>query len=177
MYIYIYIHIHVFRPFQDSSVRLGSTNREKLMSPECSKHQVLSFAKMLVVWWTNKKYSVLISVLQSAQWINSERISTYTCFVLLLYIYKRIICPIFLFFSFEYGAFFDLAFLVCTKPSPNVTVVLHKENKRQLFKAYRKISTIAPFTKKKKGLKKVYKYFKNILQVVLVLKVLQKLLT
>ena len=29
---------------------------------------------MLVVWWTNKKYFVLISVLQSAQWINSERI-------------------------------------------------------------------------------------------------------
>ena len=94
-----------------------------------------------------------------------------------IYIYKRIICPIFLFFTFEYGAFFDLAFLVCMKPSPNVTLVLHKENKRQLFKAYRKISTIAPFTKKKKGLKKVYKYFKNILQVVLVLKVLQKLLT
>ena len=28
---------------------------------------------MLVVWWTNRS-SVLISVLQSAQWINSERI-------------------------------------------------------------------------------------------------------
>ena len=23
------------------------------MSPECSKHQVLSFAEMLVVWWTS----------------------------------------------------------------------------------------------------------------------------
>ena len=44
------------------------------MSPECSKHQVLSFAKILVMWWTDKKYSVLISVLRSAQWINSERI-------------------------------------------------------------------------------------------------------
>ena len=44
------------------------------MSPECSRHQVLRFSKMLVVWWTNKKYSVLINVPQSAQWINSERI-------------------------------------------------------------------------------------------------------
>ena len=42
MYI-IYIHIHVFRPSQDSSVWLGLTSREQLMSPECSKHQVLSF--------------------------------------------------------------------------------------------------------------------------------------
>ena len=58
----IYIHIHVFLPSQDSSVWLGLTSREQLMSPECSKHQVLSFAKMR------------ISVLQSAQWINSERI-------------------------------------------------------------------------------------------------------
>ena len=47
---YIYIHRHVFRPSQDSSVWLGLTSREQLMSPECSKHQVLSFAKMLVVW-------------------------------------------------------------------------------------------------------------------------------
>ena len=49
-YIYIYIHIDVFRPSQDSSVWLGLTSREQMMSPECSKHQVLSFAKMLVVW-------------------------------------------------------------------------------------------------------------------------------
>ena len=77
-YIYIYIHIHVFRHSQDSSVRLRLMSREQLMSPECSKHQVLSFAKMLVVWWTNKKYSVLISVLQSAQWINSEHIYPHT---------------------------------------------------------------------------------------------------
>ena len=39
------------------------TSREQLMSSECSEHQVLSFAKMLVVWLTNKIYSVLISVL------------------------------------------------------------------------------------------------------------------
>ena len=71
---YIYIHRHVFRPSQDSTVWLGLTSREQLMSSECSKHQVLSFAKMLVVGWTNKKYSVLISVLSSAQWINLERI-------------------------------------------------------------------------------------------------------
>ena len=69
IHMYICIHRHVFRPSQDSSVWLGLTSREQLMSPECSKHQLLSFAKMLVVWWTKKKYSVLISVLQSAQCI------------------------------------------------------------------------------------------------------------
>ena len=62
------------RPSQDSSVWLWLTSREQLMSTEYSKHQVVSFTKILVVWWTNRKYSVLISVLQSAQWINSERI-------------------------------------------------------------------------------------------------------
>ena len=71
-YICIYIHRHVFHPSLDSSVWLGLTSREQLMSPECSKHQVLRFAKMLVVWWANKKYSVLISVVQSTPWINSE---------------------------------------------------------------------------------------------------------
>ena len=74
IHIYIYIHRHVFRPSQDSSVWLRLTSREQLMSPDWSKHQVLSFAKMLVVWRTNKNYSVLISVLQSVQWIHSERI-------------------------------------------------------------------------------------------------------
>ena len=39
---------------------LGLTSREQLMSPKCSKHQLMNFAKMLVAWWTNKKYSVLI---------------------------------------------------------------------------------------------------------------------
>ena len=57
----------MFSPSQDSSLWLGLTNREQLISPECSKHQVLSFAKMLMFWCTNKRYSVLISVLQSAQ--------------------------------------------------------------------------------------------------------------
>ena len=50
IYIYIYIHRRVFRPSQDSSVWLELTSKEQLMSPECSKHQVLSFAKMFVVW-------------------------------------------------------------------------------------------------------------------------------
>ena len=50
IYIYIYIYKHVFRPSQDSSVWLGLTSRRQLMSPECSKHEVLGFAKMLVVW-------------------------------------------------------------------------------------------------------------------------------
>ena len=40
----------MFHPSQDSSVWLGLTTREQLMSPECSKNQVLNFAKMLVVW-------------------------------------------------------------------------------------------------------------------------------
>ena len=31
----------MFRPSQDSSVLLGLANREQLISPECSKHQVL----------------------------------------------------------------------------------------------------------------------------------------
>ena len=57
--------MHVLRPSQESSVWLGLMSREQLMSSECSKHQVLSFTKMLVVWWKNKKYSVPISVLQS----------------------------------------------------------------------------------------------------------------
>ena len=47
--IYIYIHRHVFLPSQDSSVWLGLTSRKQLMSPECSKYQVLSFAETLVV--------------------------------------------------------------------------------------------------------------------------------
>ena len=37
---------HVIRPAQDSSVWLGLTSTEQLMSPECSKHQVLSLAKI-----------------------------------------------------------------------------------------------------------------------------------
>ena len=44
-----YIHRHVFCLSQDLSVWLGLTSREQLMSLECSKHQVLSFAKTLVV--------------------------------------------------------------------------------------------------------------------------------
>ena len=59
--------MHVFHPSQNSSVWLGLTGREQLTSPECSKHQVLSFAKMLVMWQRNKKYSVRISILQCAQ--------------------------------------------------------------------------------------------------------------
>ena len=46
---YIYIYIYMFWPSPDSSVWLGLTSREQLMSPECSKHQ-------------------------SSQWINSEHI-------------------------------------------------------------------------------------------------------
>ena len=39
----------MFCPAQDSTLWLGLTIRDQLMSPECSKHQVLSLAKMLVV--------------------------------------------------------------------------------------------------------------------------------
>ena len=39
----------MFPPSHDSSVWLWLASREQLMSPECSKHQVLRFAKTLVV--------------------------------------------------------------------------------------------------------------------------------
>ena len=64
IYIYIYIHRHVFRPSQNSSVWLGLTSREQLMSPECSKHHVLSFAKILVV---NKTKNILFSSVLSRE--------------------------------------------------------------------------------------------------------------
>ena len=79
---YIYIHIHVFRPTQDSSVWLGLTSREQLMSPECSKHQVLSLAKMLVV----NEQKIFCSHHCSPECsMNKLRayISTYTCFILI----------------------------------------------------------------------------------------------
>ena len=73
MYIYVYMYIlrHVLGPFQDSPVRLGSTSREQLMSPECSK-QGAELCQIACGEQTNMKF-VLISVLQSAQRINSER--------------------------------------------------------------------------------------------------------
>ena len=79
----IWLHRHASRPSQDSSLWIGLANSEHLIPSESSKHRVLSFAKMLAVWWTNKKYSVLISVFQSAQWINSERIYS-------IYVYNEI---------------------------------------------------------------------------------------
>ena len=63
IYIYIYIHIQMFRSAQDSSVWLGLTSREQLMSPECSKHQVLRLAKMLVV--NKQKHILFLSVFSS----------------------------------------------------------------------------------------------------------------
>ena len=45
IYIYIYPHTHTFGPSQDSSMWLRLTSRQQLMSPECSKHQVLSFCE------------------------------------------------------------------------------------------------------------------------------------
>ena len=49
IYACVYTRRHVFRPAKNSSLWLGLTSREQLMSPECSKYQVLSLAKMLVV--------------------------------------------------------------------------------------------------------------------------------
>ena len=43
MYLYIYIHIHVFRPSQDSSVWLGLTSREQLMSQEANIYIYICF--------------------------------------------------------------------------------------------------------------------------------------
>ena len=48
MYIYIYAHTRV-SSYPGLIVWLGLASREQLMSPECSNHQVQSFAKMLVV--------------------------------------------------------------------------------------------------------------------------------
>ena len=44
------IHRHVFRLSQDSSVWLGLTSREQLMSPECSKYQVLSYIILYILY-------------------------------------------------------------------------------------------------------------------------------
>ena len=58
-YIYVYIHRRVVRPVKNSSVWLGLTSRDQLMSLECLKHEVLSLAKMLVV---NKQSNLFSSV-------------------------------------------------------------------------------------------------------------------
>ena len=50
------------RPAQDSSVWLESTGRERLMSPECSKHRVLGLAKKLLV---NKQNNLFFSLVFS----------------------------------------------------------------------------------------------------------------
>ena len=81
IYIYIYIHRHVFRPSQDSSVWLGLTSKVQLMSPECSKHQVLRFVKILVV---NEQKIFCFHQCSRECSMNKFRvyISTDTCFVL-----------------------------------------------------------------------------------------------
>ena len=79
--IYIYIcrsiHRHVFCPSQGSSVWLWLMSTEQLMYQSAQSTRCWAFPKCL--WWTNRKYSVLISALESAQWINSERIYSQTC--------------------------------------------------------------------------------------------------
>ena len=49
--VYIHIHRHVFHLSQDLSVWLGLTSREQLMSPEWSKHQVLSFSIYIAMYF------------------------------------------------------------------------------------------------------------------------------
>ena len=63
----------MFCPAQDSSVWLRLTSREQLMSPECSKHQVLSLAKMLVV---NKQKNILFSSVLSS--VSNKRLDIIT---------------------------------------------------------------------------------------------------
>ena len=53
--------------FQDSSVRLGSTSRGQLMSPQSALRKTLSFARLLVAREKAKFHHGFISVLQSAQ--------------------------------------------------------------------------------------------------------------
>ena len=67
-YIYIYNNRHVFCPSQDSSVWLGLTSREQLMSPECCKHQVLSFAKMLYIWCISRFFLLFKMVPLEKYW-------------------------------------------------------------------------------------------------------------
>ena len=71
IYIYLYIDIHVFRLAQVSSVWLGLTSREQLVSPGCSKHRVLSLAKMLVV--SKQKIFCSHQCSPECSMINSER--------------------------------------------------------------------------------------------------------
>ena len=82
IYIYIYIYTHTRVSFCPGLISvLGLTSKEQLMSLECSKHQVLSLAKMLVV----KEQKIFCSHQCSPEGsMNKSRvyISTYTCFVL-----------------------------------------------------------------------------------------------
>ena len=67
------------------------------MSTECSKHQLLSLAKMLEV---NDQKSILFSSLFSpecAQWINSECIYIYIYIILYVYIYIYIYTPVYIY--------------------------------------------------------------------------------
>ena len=60
------------------------SHTQQLMSPECSKHLVLSFSKMLVVWWTNKK---IFCSHQFSPECSMNKFKTYistgTCFLLI----------------------------------------------------------------------------------------------
>ena len=86
---------------------LGLKSREQLMSPECSKHQILSLAKMLVVNEQKISCSHQCSPVFISVALNKFRayISTCTCFVLprthqcglsgwlynIMYIFKKVV--------------------------------------------------------------------------------------
>ena len=55
----VYIHRHVFHPSHDSSVWLGLTNREQLMSPESSQQQGWAFPKCL--WCGERTKDILLT--------------------------------------------------------------------------------------------------------------------
>ena len=51
--------MHVFRPSQDSSVWVRLTSREQLISPECSKHQVLIYIYVYVYIYIKNNIKIL----------------------------------------------------------------------------------------------------------------------
>ena len=58
--------------------QIGSGGRVENNWCHLSAQSTRCWALPKCLWWTNKKYSVFISVPQSAQWINSERIYSQT---------------------------------------------------------------------------------------------------
>ena len=87
-HIYIYPHTRVSSCPGLISVARVSEQRttDVTMSPECSKHQLLSLAKMLVVN-DQKKYFVFISVFSRVCSMNKFRAHIYIYICIYIYIY------------------------------------------------------------------------------------------